>query len=126
LSSPADFENILVKLAVAGGVQHESFVANLGTLISESTNVTVKVVTSNIDPQSAAEISELPARFGGAGTGCSVEVVIFSPIEKYEDPSLRAVYTSDVAADFKRRGMTTVTLSESVSGDGAPVFVPIS
>lgn len=126
LGGASGFEELFLKLTTAEAVSNEAYVANLGALVSDSTNVTLKVVTSNLDPQSAAEIGALPSKFGGAGTGCSVEVVMFSPAEKYEDPALRAVYTSDVALEFARQGISPTVLSESRDGSGAPVFTPVS
>ena len=93
--------------------------------MTECSNVTVKIVTSNLDPQSASYIAAVPSKFGGAGTGCSVEAVIFSPSDKYEDEALRASYTDGVAADFRRHGLSVVSLSEKVFGDGEHVFIEV-
>ena len=113
-------------LSTANSVPHESFVTNLSSVISESSDIKIKIITSNIDPQSASEIKALPARYGGAGTGCSTEVVLFSPADKYEDPIRRAAYTSDVCAEFRRSGLSPVLLTEGVDITGSPVFVPVS
>lgn len=123
LAGSADYEEIYQKLATASAVSREKYVANLTSVISESVNVTVKIVTSNIDPENAALIGAVPSRFGGASTGCSVGVVIYSPAEKYEDTALRAAYTAGVTAEFGRRGIVASSLAESVGAEGAPVFV---
>ena len=118
-----EFELLVSRLARAGVAPSGEYVSHLMPAVAESSDVTLKVVTSNIDPVSAADIASLPARFGGAGTGCRAEAVIHSPIQKYEDPTLRSVYTSQVTADLARCGFTAYMLSESTDGAGRPVFV---
>ena len=126
MSDVAGYDDAFSKLATAVAVPHESFVAGLSNTISESSNVTVKIVTSNLDPQSAANTASVPSKFGGAGTGCSVEAVIYSPVEKYEDAALRASYTDGVAADLRRHGLSVVSLTETASGDGERVFIEVN
>lgn len=125
VSGSEQFEDIYTKLAACGSSPSGKQVANLAAIIPETTNVTVKIVTSNIDPESTSSIGALPARFGGSGTGCSVEVILFSPVEKYEDPSLRAVYTAGVMAEFARRGINCTTLAEVAGDEGTPVFTSV-
>ena len=125
MSGVAGYEDAFAKLSTANSVPHESFVANLAHTVTESSNVTVKIVTSNLDPQSAALTASVPSKFGGAGTGCSVEAVIYSPSDRYEDEALRASYTDGVAADFRRHGLTVVSLSERTLGEGECVFAEV-
>ncbi len=123
LNGIADCEEVFTRLSVVPCAPAGSYVTKLSSVVGETSNVRIKIVTSNIDPQSAAEIRALPAKFGGAGTGCSLETLVFSPALKYEDPSLRAVYTSDVCAEFSRCGITPRLLAEGADGTGKPVFV---
>ena len=123
LNGMAEYEEVFNRLATAACVPHESYVTGLSSVIDETSNVKIKIVTSNIDPQSSAEIRALPARFGGAGTGCSLEAVIFSPALKYEDPSARAVFSADVCSELLRSGVTPHLLAESTDSTGSPVFV---
>ena len=123
LNGIAEYEEVFNRLATAACVPHESYVTNLSSVVGETSNVKIKIVTSNIDPQSAAEIRALPAKFGGAGTGCSTESLIFSPVAKYEDPPGRAVYTADVCSEFMRNGVSPHLLAESADSSGSPVFV---
>ncbi len=125
MSDVAGYDDAFSKLSTAKSVPHESFVANLVHTVTESSNVTVKIVTSNLDPQSASFTAAVPAKFGGAGTGCSVEAVVYSPSDRYEDEALRASYTDGVAADFRRHGLSVVSLSERAVGDGERVFVEV-
>ncbi len=122
LGTSRDFEDVFANLGRAGAVSSDKYVAKLTSLVTESTNVTIKIVTSNIDPQSASLIGAVPSRFGGAGTGCTVEVITYSPSERYEDPALRAVYTADVETDFRRCGIVASKLDETAGSDGIPVF----
>ena len=123
LNGIAEYEEVFNRLATVPCVPHESYVTDLASVVGDTSNVKIKIVTSNIDPQSSAEIRSLPAKFGGAGTGCNLEAVVFSPASKYEDPSARAVYTADVCSEFMRSGVVPRLLVESVDSSGSPVFV---
>ncbi len=126
LNGIAEYEDVFSRLATAPCVPHGSYVTDLSSVVAETSNVKIKIVTSNIDPKNAAEIRSMPAKFGGAGTGCSLEAMVFSPVLKYEDPSARAVYTADVCAEFMRSGIVPHLLTESTDASGRPVFVGAS
>ncbi|MBQ6263575.1 MAG: hypothetical protein IJK58_08695, partial [Clostridia bacterium] len=122
LGSMAELEDLIARLSTVSCVPHERYVSELSGAVPESSNIRLVVVTSNIDPQSVSEIKALPARFGGAGTGCVAEAILFSPADKYEDPAARTVYTEDVITDFTRSGIKCVLLSEGSDIYGAPSF----
>ncbi|MBQ7714849.1 MAG: DUF58 domain-containing protein [Clostridia bacterium] len=124
--SESEFEEVYMKLATASTVDHENLVSKLSICVSDSASVVLKVVTSNLDPVSASEISSLPARFGGAGTGCSAEIFVYSPFDKYTDPTARKAYVSSVCADLMRRGIMAMSLDEEKDSSGAAVYVATS
>ncbi len=123
LSGEAEFENVFTKLATAANVPEDSYVTGLSSVISESSDVKIKIVTSNIDPHSTSEIKALPSKFGGAGTGCSTELLVYSPSERYEDPTEREAYAAGICSDLVRGGIAAHRWEESTDISGSPVFV---
>lgn len=125
VSSEAEFESVYMKLATAQNAESDERAASLGIAIAESSNVTLKVVTSNIDPVSVSELSRLPSSLGGAGTGCFTKVYIFSPSERYENPLERRAYTAGICDELLQNGIFSSELTEGVDAGGAPVYLSV-
>ena len=125
VSNMSELDEAVSLLATTECAPHESYAARLAAGISDGSNVRLKIVTSNLDPESFAETASVPGKLGGAGSGCIADVLIFSPAERYEDPSRRAAFTAEACFDLKRRGMRPLVLSESADDLGAPVFTPV-
>lgn len=123
--SEEEFESVYMKLSTAQTVEKDARVSALSIAITDASNVTVKVVTSNIDPVSVSELSRIPMSFGGAGTGCSAKVYIFSPSERYERPLERRAYTAGVSAGLLRDGIFSAELTESSDERGSATFVTV-
>lgn len=126
VSCSADFERAKSRLAGAATVPSDCHVSKLISSIPETGDVTVKTVTSNIDPVSLGELWQIPSRFGGAGTGCVAEVLLFSPDVKFENPSLRSVYIDDAVAQTLRRGIAMTQLTEQTDRCGISCFEPVA
>ena len=92
LTCPEDFDAIYPVFATAPACSEKENVATLLPLISESLNVTIRICTSNLDPLSVNKYAAIPGLFGGAGTGCVTEVLLFNPEERYEDARIRREY----------------------------------
>jgi len=54
--------------------------------------VTIRICTSNLDPMALTNYSTIPGLFGGAGTGCVAEILLFNPEDRYEDMKIRREY----------------------------------
>ncbi len=124
VTSAAEFESVYLKLSTAATVDSEARASLLTAAVTEASSVTLKIVTSNIDPVNLAELSEIPACFGGAGTGCFAEVIMFSPSHRFEDPLERRAYTAEAAFRLLKSGMTAGEMTEGTDGLGNAVFVP--
>ena len=125
VSSENEFETVYMKLSTASPVDKNARAAALSIAVEDSSNVTVKVVTPNIDPVSVSELAGIPMSFGGAGTGCSAEVYIYSPSERYERPLERRAYAAGVSAELLRDGIFSSELTEGTDRMGLPVFVTV-
>lgn len=124
-STPYEFEPVYFKLSTAPVVSPSLRVSSLTAAVGDVTTSKIKVVTSNIDPVSLGETEQMPAKLGGVGSGCNAEVLIFSPCERYEDPSERAAFSADAENRLISKGITCNIWTEGLSGTGGSAFVAI-
>lgn len=92
LTCPEDFDSIYSVFSTAPSAPENTSISDLLLLIGESLNVTIRICTSNIDPLSLNQYSAIPGLFGGAGTGCVAELLLFNPEDRYEDIKIRREY----------------------------------
>ena len=92
LTCPEDFDAIYPVFATTPPCSEKENVTSLLPLITESLNVTIRICTSNLDPLSLNKYAAIPGLYGGAGTGCVTEVLLFNPEERYEDVKIRREY----------------------------------
>lgn len=123
VSDSAAFEEAYARFAAAPVSPEENRISNLSGIISESANITVKIITPNIDPASLSEYCAIPAMFGGAGIGCVTQVLLFNPCDKYTDPKARMEYAQSGRMDLKFSGINMVDIFESTQNDGRTVLV---
>lgn len=118
VSDAADIYSVSQRFAAAPVVGCDCRVSDLTRIIGESVNVTVKIITANIDPISVNEYCAVPTMFGGAGTGCSTEVLLFDPEEKYTSPVDRFEYTSSAYIQLRQWGIEMSEIKEREGADG--------
>lgn len=118
----ADIYSVTEQFASAPVVSCDCRVSDLTRIIGESVNVTVKIVTANIDPISVNEYCAVPTMFGGAGTGCSTEILLFDPEEKYTSPTDRFEYTSSAYIQLRQWGIEMSEIKEHEGSDGRTHF----
>ncbi|MBO4931438.1 MAG: DUF58 domain-containing protein, partial [Clostridia bacterium] len=92
LTCPEDFDSVYSVFSTAPSAPEKTSITDLLLLIQESLNVTIRICTSNIDPLSLNQYSAIPGLFGGAGTGCVAELLVFNPEDRYEDIKIRREY----------------------------------
>lgn len=122
LCDSADFDELCRRFASTPVVAKENRIGRLTDAIGEAANVTVKIVTANIDPVNLADYCAVPAAFGGAGCGCVTEVLLFDPWERYVSPVERQEYAADCKMRLRHAGADLYGLRETVSPDGASVL----
>ncbi len=123
--SPDEFEAIYLKLSSAPVAPAENKVAYLAAPLGDMTSAKIKIVTPNLDPVSIGEIELVPAKFGGAGSGCDAEVLLVSHIERYADPAARAAFATDVENRLRAKGFSCNIWAESGQRHSASVFTPV-
>ncbi len=123
LTDLGELDDTYLKFSSAAVVPCEQKISELTNLIGEAVNVTVKIVTANIDPYSVAQYCAIPAMFGGAGTGCVTELMLFNPTEKYESALERMEYSGSARLQLRHNGISMTDVKEISQSDGRVVLV---
>ena len=110
LTCPEDFEVVFPVFATAPIADESENVTDLLPLITESLNVTIRICTSNLDPLSVNLYASVPSLFGGAGTGCATEVLLYNPEDRYEDVSARREYVEISRSRLAHEGVKLTEL----------------
>ncbi|MGN1410577.1 MAG: hypothetical protein ACI4XJ_10455, partial [Eubacteriales bacterium] len=118
LTCPEDFDAVYPVFATTPPCSEKENITSLLPLISESLNVTIRICTSNLDPLSLNRYSSIPGLFGGAGTGCVTEILLFNPEERYEDVRIRREYVEMCRIRLAQDGVDLTELSAAKDETG--------
>jgi len=118
LSCPEDFDSIYSVFATAPSAPEKTSISDLLLLIQESLNVTIRICTSNIDPLSLNQYGAIPGLFGGAGTGCVAELLVFNPEDRYEDIKIRREYVEMCRLRLAQDGVDLTELKAAKDESG--------
>lgn len=118
LTCPEDFDAVFPVFATTPPCSEKENVTTLLPLIAESLNVTIRICTSNLDPLSVNKYAAIPGLFGGAGTGCVAEVLLFNPEERYENVSIRREYVEMSRIRLAQDGVDLTELKASKDESG--------
>lgn len=110
LTCPEDFDSVYPVFSTAPAAPENTSITDLLLLIGESLNVTIRICTSNLDPLSLNNYSAIPGLFGGAGTGCVAEVLLFNPEDRYEDVKIRREYVEMCRIRLAQEGVDLTEL----------------
>ncbi|MBQ4066067.1 MAG: DUF58 domain-containing protein [Clostridia bacterium] len=124
LSDISGFDDTYTRFSSAAVVSSDMHISELTNLIGEAVNVTVRIITSNIDPSSVSQYCAIPAMFGGAGTGCVTEILLFNPADKYEEPIERLEFAENTRLRLRQNGISMTDIKETQKSDGRAVLVP--
>ncbi len=119
LTCPEDFDSIYSVFSTAPAAPENTSISDLLLLIGESLNVTIRICTSNIDPLSLNNYSAIPGLFGGAGTGCVAEVLLFNPEDRYEDVKIRREYVEMCRLRLAQDGVDLTELKTAKDENGS-------
>ena len=72
----------------------------------------------NIDQLSLNKYSMIPGLFGGAGTGCVAEVLLFNPEERYENVHIRREYINMCSERLAQDGVSLIELKTHKDSGG--------
>lgn len=110
LTCPEDFDSVYPVFSTAPAAPENTSITDLLLLICESLNVTIRICTSNLDPLSLNNYSAIPGLFGGAGTGCVAEILLFNPEDRYEDVKIRREYVEMCRIRLAQEGVDLTEL----------------
>ncbi len=125
IASPLELEAAFSRFSSAATMECEKKITDLIRIVTESMNVTIKFVTANIDPVSLSEYCAVPAMFGGAGAGCTCEVMLFNPESRYTDPAARREYGATCKERLIGSGIYMTEFKYIKNGDGATTLVSV-
>lgn len=125
IASPIELEAAFNRFASASTVECEKKITDLIRIVSESMNVTIKFVTSNIDPVSLSEYCNVPSMFGGAGAGCTCEVMLFNPEARYINSSARREYGATCKERLIGCGIYTTEFKYIKNNDGTSTLMAV-
>ena len=61
--------------------------------------------------------------FGGAGTGCVTEIVLFNPTEKYQSTMERPEYSDSARIQLRHNGISLTDVKEIQRVDGRAALI---
>ncbi|MBR6651531.1 MAG: DUF58 domain-containing protein [Clostridia bacterium] len=125
IASPVELEAAFNRFASSATVEYDKKITDLIRVVAESMNVTIKFVTSNIDPVSLSEYCAVPAMFGGAGAGCTCEVMLFNPESRYVNASARREYGATCKERLIGCGIYTTEFKYIKNNDGSTTLVAV-
>jgi len=118
LTCPEDFDAIFPVFATTPPCSEKENVTTLLPLIHESLNVTIRIATSNLDPLSLNKYAAIPGLYGGAGTGCVAEILLFNPEDRYEDIKIRREYVEMCRIRLAQEGVDLTELVAAKDENG--------
>jgi len=119
----SDIDDTYLRFASAKVVSSDKRICDLTGVIGEAVNVTIRIITANIDPESIAQYCSVPTMFGGAGTGCVSEILLFNPCDKYLSARERLEYTNSARLQLKMNGLSLSDIIEVQQADGRAVLI---
>lgn len=99
----------------------ESF-SKLAMMVEQSAGLTIRMVTANTDIYSAAVFAAVPAAFGGAGTGCTAEVLLASPSDLWASETDRGVSAQAMSEELSRSSVGMRQFTTESGNDGSLRF----
>ena len=118
LTCPEDFTALYETFATTPPCSDHQTLERLLPLITESLNVTIRICTSHLDPVSLGQYGAIPSLFGGAGSGCMAEVLLFNPEDRYESVALRREYVAMSRIQLAKDGVELTGLAAATDETG--------
>ena len=118
LTCPEDFTALYETFATTPPCSDHQTLERLLPLITESLNVTIRICTSHLDPVSLGQYGAIPSLFGGAGSGCMAEVLLFNPEDRYESVALRREYVAMSRIQLAKDGVELTELAAATDETG--------
>lgn len=116
LTCPEDLTEVFDQFATTPPCDATKSIRELLSVIHEPMNITLRVCTSHLDPLSLGEYCMIPSLYGGAGNSCVAEICLFSPEERYENPSLRREYVEMSRITLAKEGVDLTELTVRSGG----------
>lgn len=97
-------------------------ISSVFSAIGESTGLTVRFVTANLNPADVSDYMSFSASTGSGASDTSVEVYLAETDDVYEDPVKRSVYISAMKEELASCAVRLSSFRHSVMPDGSFAF----
>lgn len=108
----------LIQFFTAPVCRNSDAFGELAMLVEQSSALTIRMVTANTDVYSAATYAAVPAAFGGAGTGCTAEVLLSSPEGLWASETDRGVSAQAMSEELARNSVGMRQFAIETGNDG--------
>ncbi|MBE6707703.1 MAG: DUF58 domain-containing protein [Ruminococcaceae bacterium] len=108
----------LIRFFTAPVCRNKEAFSELAMLIEQSAGMTIRMVTANTDINSAAVFAAIPAAFGGAGSGCTAEVLLSDPSDLWKSISDKGIAAQAMSEELSRSGVSMRQISVENGNDG--------
>lgn len=112
----------LIRFFTAPVCRDREAFSRLALMVEQSSGLTIRMVSANTDIHSAAVFAAIPAAFGGAGTGCTAEVMLASPDGLWASEADRSVASQAMSEELSRSSIATRQFTAECGNDGNPRF----
>lgn len=108
----------LIRFFTASVCRDKDAFTELAMLIEQSAGMTIRMVTANTGISSAAVFAAIPAAFGGAGSGCTAEVLLSDPADLWQSISDKGIAAQAMSEELSRSGVSMRQISVENGNDG--------
>ena len=115
----------LIQFFTAPVCRDRSEFAKLAMMIEQSAGMTIRMVSANTDLYSSSVFSAIPAAFGGAGAGCSAEVMLSDPDNLWASTSAQSISAQALSSELSRSGVRMRQFTKENGNDGALRFTSV-
>lgn len=122
IASGADLEAIWPSFTTTPWCAPENDISRLTVGITDSLNVTVRVVSAALDPVTLTAMESIPAMLGGACAGSVTEFFLFDPSFCYEPAEARQEEIIRAGERLMQNGVRMKIVKEMVHADGQVSF----
>lgn len=115
----------LIKFFTAPVCRDRNAYAELAMMIEHSAGMTIRMVSANTDIHSTSVFAAIPAAFGGAGAGCTAEVMVSDPDGLWDSTSSKSIAAEAMSQELSSGGVRMRQFTKENGNDGNLRFTSV-
>ncbi len=115
----------LINFFTAPVCREKEAYSELAMMIEQSAGMTIRMVSANTDIFSSSVFAAIPAAFGGAGAGCTAEVMLSDPEGLWESNSAKSIAAEAMSSELSRSGVRMRQFTKENGNDGNLRFTSV-